>query len=161
VSDQQTQVVKTRIPWWFHLICLAFATIGCLMVADGQYLIGALCTLFFGGGWIAVLIQSRGGGPALVIEPEGIRVNRPAYFLRWEEIAAVGTFKLLSTEMIGFQVHDPEAVWARVAKNRFSRWWLELNAQFGYHLYVNAPGLRPGVDAVVRQIEQELRARRK
>ncbi|WP_459965018.1 STM3941 family protein [Paenibacillus sp. JCM 10914] len=104
---------------------LVFVVIGIVMMYAGGsdeennvfiVVVGAICTLFFGFGFVYAISKLLQRKPALLINQTGIEDHSSLVssgFVTWDEIKGIDMYQVQNQRFIGIEVHHPEQIWSR------------------------------------------------
>src|SRR5262249_23501075 len=109
---------------------------------------GWVGVLFFGGGFVIMVVRLFMRGPVLVLDGLGILVRRvsPDVVL-WSDIRSVSIVTYKGQRWLGVEMKDPVSFMARVP--RASRWVALANQHMGFTAFnVGFAGISPGIDVV-------------
>lgn len=115
--------------FWMILLCVGFFSISFFLVLEGDIVIGILCMLFWGLGFLSFVGYTIGPKAALVLSPSGLTVKvglSKVTNLSWSEIRGVHIVTIRGQRSINLLLHNPELVLS-LHRNPFTRLIAQLN----------------------------------
>lgn len=148
--DRTKQVLVVTTLLLFFLLSGWLLTLGGTRAVLAGF-VGAATTGIFGGLGVARLVDRK---PALVLDRDGLHDNASAVgvgLVRWSEMARVRTTGRTLERILVIDVHDPEALLARLGPAK--RWAVRTNMRFhGMTVAIPQNALPLPVESVIAEM---------